>query len=173
MMSSLRLTRRRFLRSTTVTSAGILTAILGAGALRMLWPNQHSPEPGTFGTVVTVAREDLPPVNGTPYLSEAGHFYVTNTDEGLTALFWLCTRPQRCTIAWDPHDHGGRLRCPCCGASFDLHGTRLSGPAPRPLDIMRLTLDDDGNARVDTRVIIQRGGERRNVPGDPTPLPAV
>jgi cytochrome b6-f complex iron-sulfur subunit len=151
-MTSHRLTRRHFLRSSTAASAGILVAAFGAGVLRMLWSNeQSSPDP-----VVTVAREDFPDVNGTPYLSEAGHFYLTRTDDGLLALFWLCTRLHHCTVVWAEHEHGGQFRCPCCGTAWDRHGVWQSGPGPRPLDLMRLSLDDDGNARVNTRVIMQR-----------------
>jgi Rieske Fe-S protein len=42
---------------------------------------------------------------------------------------------------------------------YDYNGVRTGGPAPRPMDLMRVKVDDKtGNVTVDTGEITQRTG---------------
>jgi hypothetical protein len=39
---------------------------------------------------------------------------------------------------------------------YDYNGVRTGGPAPRPMDLMKLTAADDGSVRIDTGAITTR-----------------
>jgi cytochrome b6-f complex iron-sulfur subunit len=51
---------------------------------------------------------------------------------------------------------GGSYRCPCHGSMYDSDGVRTGGPAPRPLDLMKITVVGDGSVHVATGDITTR-----------------
>lgn len=147
-----RMSRRRFLRGSLIGGGAVL---VGAGALgigRMLFSGEDErPKIG----VVTIPNADLPAVGADPLQHDAGGFYLINNEDGALAMSWVCTH-RHCTVPWNGDDREGPFRCPCHGSAFDRHGVRLSGPAPRPLDLLPLSFDSEGNARIDTDIINQR-----------------
>lgn len=144
--------RRQFLRNATLGAVGSALALLGAGFGLLLWPNKT----GAFGSEVTVRAEDLPAVNARPYRHTAGHFFLAHNDDGLLALWWKCPHLD-CTVPWvGPPDSPNAYQCPCHGSMYDYNGVRTGGPAPRPMDLMKVTVAEDGNVRVDTGEITQR-----------------
>ncbi len=70
----------------------------------------------------------------------------------MLALYWKCVH-LGCTVPWN--QPSGEFQCPCHGSIYDRRGVRLAGPAPRPLDIMRITTAGEG-ITVDTGEIIIR-----------------
>jgi cytochrome b6-f complex iron-sulfur subunit len=54
---------------------------------------------------------------------------------------------------------------------YVYNGTRIAGPAPRALDLMPTTVDENGNVTVDTNpnTLVQRS---EYTPADATPYPA-
>ncbi|MEJ5220949.1 MAG: cytochrome P450 [Tepidiforma sp.] len=77
---------------------------------------------------------------------------------GLLALYWKCPH-LGCTVPWNPAFNGaqvnfpgiiGWFRCPCHGSTYSKAGIRVYGPAPRPMDTMRLTVNADGSVNVNT-----------------------
>src|ERR1700741_3207065 len=42
-----------------------------------------------------------------------------------------------------------KFKCPCHGSGFRLTGVNFEGPAPRPLDRVRIVLDEDGQILID------------------------
>jgi cytochrome b6-f complex iron-sulfur subunit len=49
----------------------------------------------------------------------------------------------------------GRFACPCHASAFDVRGEVLSPPAPRPLDLFPVRIEN-GIVKVDTTVPVKR-----------------
>lgn len=157
--------RRQFLRNAALGAVGSVLALLGAGFGLLLWPNKT----GAFGSTVTVNADDVPAVNAPPYRHTAGHFYLAHNDDGLLAMWWKCPH-LGCTVPWvGPPDSRQAYQCPCHGSMYDYNGVRTGGPAPRPMDLMQLTVAGDGSVRVDTGEITTRGDY---TPDQAVPYPA-
>ena len=95
---------------------------------------------------VTVPAADVPPLDGAPYRSDAGEFYLVRNDDGVLAFSWTCTH-QGCEVPWE--DDERRFHCPCHGSIYDRNGVRLDGPAPRPLDLLPVRVLANGDVAVD------------------------
>lgn len=61
-----------------------------------------------------------------------------------------------CTPNWLASE--GKFKCPCHGSGFTPDGVNIEGPAPRPLERMKVTLSEDGQIMVDESVRFR--GER-------------
>jgi cytochrome b6-f complex iron-sulfur subunit len=70
-------------------------------------------------------------VNAAPANNAKGKFWLTRTDQGVLALYKVCTH-LGCLYAW--RDQEGKFICPCHGSQFEPDGTYIRGPAPRSLD---------------------------------------
>ena len=143
--------RRTFTRNAALGSVGVVTAQIAAGFVYFFWPNKT----GDFGSQIPVAAESVPPPNGEPYQNSAGKFYLVHNDDGLLALYWKCVH-LGCRVPWEADDQ--KFVCPCHGSVYDRNGVREAGPAPRPLDLMPVSVNDDGSVSVDTGAITTRGG---------------
>ena len=137
-----------FVNSLVALIGGGLTAILGAfalrpaakadrrwlraGALLDLTPNVPVPR------VMSVSRQDG------WYRQRAREtvFLVWDGDKTVHALSATCTH-LGCQVRWDAD--ATRFRCPCHGGVFDVHGSVIEGPPPRPLDRVEARLDDGGD----------------------------
>jgi cytochrome b6-f complex iron-sulfur subunit len=42
-----------------------------------------------------------------------------------------------------------KYKCPCHGSGFTKDGTNFEGPAPRPLEHLKITLDPEGMIEID------------------------
>jgi len=82
-----------------------------------------------------------------------GRFYLARlADGGFLALHRECTH-LGCTVPWVATED--RFVCPCHASSFDITGDVLSPPAPRPLDIFPVRIEND-IVKVDVRKVIKR-----------------
>jgi cytochrome b6-f complex iron-sulfur subunit len=83
-----------------------------------------------------------------------GEFYLARLqDGGFLALHRKCTH-LGCTVPWIADEQ--RFACPCHASAFDMHGDVLSSPAPRPLDLFSVQIEN-GIVKVDTAKPIRRG----------------
>jgi len=137
-----RVTRRTFLRNAVLGGIGIVLIESAAGFVYFFWPNKT----GAFGKEIPVPTASIPAVGADPYVNQAGKFYIINNEDGALALYWKCVH-LGCTVPWDAN--AGNFHCPCHGSVYDRHGVRIAGPAPRPLDLMPMTVDGS-NVMVDT-----------------------
>jgi cytochrome b6-f complex iron-sulfur subunit len=75
--------------------------------------------------------------------------WIIRNDEGVYALFAKCTH-LGCTPRWLTAED--KFKCPCHGSGFYRTGINFEGPAPRPLERLRITKGEDGQLVVDTSV---------------------
>ena len=142
-------TRRRFVRNLVLGGVSLAGLQATGGALAFAWPLKTS----TFGTPVPITPAQVPAVGEPPYRHQAGKFYLINNEEGLLALYWKCPH-LGCTVPWNQAE--GQFKCPCHSSVYNRHGELIDGPAPRPMDLMEITIDLQGNLIVDTGSIRER-----------------
>jgi cytochrome b6-f complex iron-sulfur subunit len=75
--------------------------------------------------------------------------WIIRTEEGLYALFAKCTH-LGCTPRWLTAEN--KFKCPCHGSGFYRTGINFEGPAPRPLERLRITRAEDGQILIDKGV---------------------
>jgi cytochrome b6-f complex iron-sulfur subunit len=145
-------TRRETLRRLWRVLGLVALAEAGAVVGIYLWPRKPKPREGAYGGVVTAG-----PIGsfepGTVTAFAKGQFYLVRLKDGaFLALSRKCTH-LGCTVPWSEVDR--KFACPCHASSFSETGDVLSAPAPRPLDLYRVTFED-GVVKVDTSVAITR-----------------
>ena len=75
--------------------------------------------------------------------------WIIRNDEGIYALFAKCTH-LGCTPRWLTAE--AKFKCPCHGSGFYKTGINFEGPAPRPLERLRVTKAEDGQLVIDKGV---------------------
>ncbi len=121
--------RREFLNIAWLASLGILTIDMGVVTYFFALPRFKE---GEFGGTFTLGPAvELPPENVDPIGFPKGRFWLARTNQGVLALFMVCTH-LGCLYQWQ--DAQGIFRCPCHGSRFSYDGTYIGGPAPRSLD---------------------------------------
>lgn len=150
--TSARVSRRNFTRNAVLGGVVINLGLLTGGFVRFFWPNKT----GAFGSALTVPASSIPSVGGTPFQYATGKFYIVHNDDGLLALYWKCPH-LGCTVPWAANFQ--EFRCPCHGSIYNFEGINTGGPAPRPLDLMPIEVQSNGDIVVDTGNIIERHGE--------------
>jgi cytochrome b6-f complex iron-sulfur subunit len=146
---SRRFSRRTFLRNAVLGGAVVAGAGTTVAALTFSWPN----ETGVFGKEVVIPKESIPPAGAAPLKHLSGKFWLMHNADGALALYWKCPH-LGCTVPWEEGE--GQFHCPCHQSIYDRNGVLISGPAPRPMDLMALRQDELGNVIVDTGQIIVR-----------------
>jgi len=72
--------------------------------------------------------------------------WVTRTSDRLFVIYAVCTH-LGCTPDWKASEN--KFKCPCHGSGYDSEGINFEGPAPRPMDRAKVTLDPEGQIVVD------------------------
>lgn len=142
-------TRRQFVRNMVLGGVGLAGLQIAGSAVAFAWPLRTS----AFGTPIPVSDSQVPGPGEPPFRHQAGRFYLINNEEGLLALYWKCPH-LGCTVPWV--DEADSFHCPCHASHYNRHGELVSGPAPRPMDLMEITRDEGGALIVDTGDIRQR-----------------
>jgi cytochrome b6-f complex iron-sulfur subunit len=139
------ITRRDFLNEITLGALGI--AGLGSVAVTYQYfsPNVLFEPATTF----RAGNPDLYPVGTATFLQEQ-QVYIVRVPDGFYAVSAVCTH-LGCVTQWKPDaDNGkGQIQCPCHGSKFKADGTKVEGPAPRPLPHFAISLTADGELLVD------------------------
>jgi len=128
---------------------GIFTAFSGLGLLgflRTAFPRVLFQPPTSF----KAGRPDDYPVGevSEKYKKEQRVWIIRN-DLGIYALFAKCTH-LGCTPRWLTAEN--KFKCPCHGSGFYKTGINFEGPAPRPLERLRITKAEDGQIVIDKAV---------------------
>lgn len=111
---------------------------------------------GTFN--LGVAEDVLPSPEDQPVPNDVGKYWLTQSDEGVLALYKVCTH-LGCLYKWT--DQTNRFECPCHGSKFTKKGEWIEGPAPRNLDRFVIEAVDDADNLVAST----------DAKGDPLKLP--
>ena len=70
-----------------------------------------------------------------------GHFYLARLEDGgFLALSSKCTH-LGCTVPWVGKEM--KFACPCHGSAYDITGAAVNPPAPRPLDIYPISIENN------------------------------
>ena len=134
-------TRRDFLNEITTSAFGI--AGLGSVVLTYQYfsPNVLFEPSSTF----RAGNPDLYPVHSVTFLQDQ-QVYIVRMPEGFYAVSAVCTH-LGCITQWKPD--AGMIACPCHGSKFNPDGTKIAGPAPRPLPHFAVSLTADGELQID------------------------
>ena len=88
---------------------------------------------------------------------EKFRIWVVRNEEGMYALSAICTH-LGCTPNWLSAEN--KFKCPCHGSGFYMSGINFEGPAPRPLERVKIALADDGQVLIDKgRLFKQEAGQ--------------
>lgn len=133
--------RRDFLNEITLAALGI--AGLGSVAVTYQYfsPNVLFEPSPTF----RAGNPDLYPIQSVTFLQDQ-QVYIVRMPEGFYAVSAICTH-LGCVTQWKPDSN--MIACPCHGSKFRSDGTKIEGPAPRPLPHFAISLTADGELLVD------------------------
>ena len=83
--------------------------------------------------------------------------WVTRTSDRLFVIYARCTH-LGCTPDWKASEN--KFKCPCHGSGYDSEGINFEGPAPRPMDRAKVSLDPEGQIVVDVGTLYEwpKGG---------------
>jgi cytochrome b6-f complex iron-sulfur subunit len=141
--------RRDFLNEITLGALGVA----GLGSVVVTY-QYFSPnvlfEPST---TFRAGNPDLYPVHSVTFLQDQ-QVYIVRMPEGFYAVSAVCTH-LGCVTQWKPDAE--MIACPCHGSKFKSDGTKIEGPAPRPLPHFSITLTEDGELLVDKLQNIKPG----------------
>ncbi|ODS31382.1 MAG: Rieske 2Fe-2S iron sulfur protein (cytochrome b6-F complex) [Candidatus Scalindua rubra] len=75
--------------------------------------------------------------------------WVVREEDKLYVIKAVCTH-LGCTPFWLASE--GKFKCPCHGSGFTPDGVNIEGPAPRPLERVKVAMAEDGQIIVDESV---------------------
>lgn len=144
-----KVSRRDVLKTTWLALGGLTVLEIGGLSLSYMQPRLAE---GEFGSVIEVGEVDSFPPGSVTHISN-GRFYLSRLEDGgFLAIYQRCTH-LGCNVPWD--QTANAFVCPCHNSEFTATGEVLNPPAPRPLDLFPVVIEDN-IIRVDTGKIITR-----------------
>jgi len=125
---------------------------MGAALVGMLRLPSPAVLPETASRVKIGFPEDFPV--DTSRKLEAKKIWLFRDSLGFYAISSVCTH-LGCLVS--EHQQSKGYMCPCHGSMFDGDGRVLSGPAPRGLDWLEISLAADGRLMVDSGITVTPG----------------
>ncbi len=127
---NIKVNRREFLNLAWLASLGFFLIPVGGATVLFAFPRFKE---GEFGGTFTLGDASaLPKVNQSPVANPKGKFWLTRTEEGVRALYKVCTH-LGCLYNWQEQEF--KFICPCHGSQFTYESEYIQGPAPRSLDL--------------------------------------
>jgi cytochrome b6-f complex iron-sulfur subunit len=137
--------RRSFLSVAVGGSATAFAAAMAYPVARFVQPEEHV----TSGPVTVGKLEDFPVGSAKTVLANERPVLVLRAADGqLRAFSAICTHLQ-CVVGWSAERN--QIECPCHGGVYSSDGQNVSGPPPRKLEELAVTLND-------TSVIVSAAG---------------
>lgn len=143
------LSRRDFLQLAWAFFGGV--AVLETAGVFLAYLQPRLAE-GEFGAIINAGLVDDFPPNSVTHISNGRFYLVRLGDGGFLAVYHRCTH-LGCTVPWD--SQAQKFICPCHSSEFDQQGAVKNPPAPRPLDLFKVSIEN-GQVNVDTARPIQR-----------------
>lgn len=141
-------TRREAFVKLGVGSLAVASTGAAVFGYEFLSPNVlYEPSP-----IVNAGKPDRYPPGSVTQDLESG-IYIVHGPEGIYAMSAVCTH-LGCLTVWN--EALGMVACPCHGSKFKRDGTKIEGPAPRPLVWLQASLNDEGDLLVDRSVATER-----------------
>ena len=137
-----RVTRRNFLGIAWSSLSVVLGGEIAGALFKFIQPNNT----GGFGGVVNAGNVD-DFLRGSITHNQSGRFFLVRFEDGGFLAIWQKCTHLGCSVPWV--DDENQFHCPCHGSLFNQVGEVLGGPAPRPLDLFPVTIQD-GQVFVDT-----------------------
>ena len=128
---------------------GIFTATSALGLLgflRSAFPRVLFQPPSSFKAGLP---SDFPIGEVSTKFQKDQRVWIVREDEGIYALWAKCTH-LGCTPRWLTAED--KFKCPCHGSGFYRSGINFEGPAPRPLERLRITKAEDGQLVIDKSI---------------------
>ena len=150
-MSNNDVSRRSFMVRTIIAIFAFIGASLGAalGGFGII-PALKKREPGwsDAGTVADLEENEPQERRFSEIVKSGGQ------SEKQERTIWIVKKPDTSVVAYSSNcTHLGcgyrwiagqqRFACPCHGSFFDINGTVLAGPAPRPLDTLPTRVENN------------------------------
>jgi len=137
--------------------AGLFVAIMTGlmGFMRYMFPRVLFEPPTTF-KAGSPEEYTLGAVNE-KFKKDQRVWIVRQEDGSFFAISAICTH-LGCTPNWFAIDN--KFKCPCHGSGFYRDGTNYEGPAPRPLDRVKISRDPEGRLLVDKSVVYRMASGR-------------
>lgn len=136
-------TRRSFLN--LFLGGTIATTIIGALApiVAYVYPpksSENSNNPFSDVDLKPILADAIPENSGVVGILNNKNTILIKKEGKLYALSAVCTH-LGCSVKWDNEQN--LIKCPCHGAKFDLNGRILSGPPPKPLELIKIEVIDN------------------------------
>jgi cytochrome b6-f complex iron-sulfur subunit len=149
-------TRRSFLNTLWIILGGVALAEFVAVAFAFLRPSKFKARGVNRDSIIVAgAVERFTPNSVTAFVR--GKFYLARLEDGgFLALSSTCTH-LGCAVPWVEKEM--KFACPCHGSAFDITGNVIAAPAPRPLDIYPITIENN-IIKVNTRKPVKRSSFR-------------
>ena len=135
--------RRHVLRTAWAGLGGLVALELGLATLAYMQPRLAE---GEFGGLITVGAVDEFPNGSVTHVANGRFYLVRLEDSGFLAVYQRCTH-LGCSVPWD--QAAQRFICPCHSSQFNMAGQVENPPAPRPLDLFPVAIED-GMLKVNT-----------------------
>ncbi len=139
--------RRALLRQLGWSGIVMFAASNFIGACRLFFPRTVFEPPSRFKAGLP---DDFAPGTVSAKFQEKYRVWIVRREDGsFLALKAECTH-LGCTPDWLTGQK--KFKCPCHGSGFRMGGQNFEGPAPRPLDRVKIALAADGQLLVDKGV---------------------
>jgi cytochrome b6-f complex iron-sulfur subunit len=148
--------RRSFLNKLWVVLGGLAFVEVLTMILAFFQPTKKRAREGTSEGIVEAGAVDKFPLNSVTAFVR-GKFYLARLEDGgFLALSRKCTH-LGCTVPWVAKEK--KFICPCHASVYDIRGQVVTAPAPRPLDLYHVFIENN-IVKVDTNKVIKRSAFR-------------
>jgi len=132
--------RRSFLKTLWIGLGIVAVAEMVWVIFAYFKPRKKKVQKEAFGSIITAGSADAFKKDSVTAFRR-GQFYLVRLDDGgFLALSRKCTH-LGCTVPWVESEK--QFKCPCHSSAFNVKGEVLQSPAPRPLDIFTVIIENN------------------------------